>query len=45
MKRCARCREKKPRNQFWRNDAKRDGLQTYCIPCHKNQKLGPLRED
>ncbi|MFH8290608.1 endonuclease VII domain-containing protein [Streptomyces sp. NPDC018059] len=33
LKRCARCREFKPREAFASNRALRDGLQCYCRPC------------
>ncbi len=34
MKRCSRCREVKPNDEFVRNRSNKDGLGTYCKPCH-----------
>jgi hypothetical protein len=33
MKRCSRCGETKPREQFRLNATSHDGLQSYCKPC------------
>lgn len=35
MKRCPRCGETKPKQQFARNRSTRDGLGSYCLPCHR----------
>lgn len=34
-RRCARCREHKPRDQFNRDSYERDGLRIYCRPCDR----------
>jgi hypothetical protein len=34
VKRCPRCRRYKPFTDFPKNRASRDGLGTYCKPCH-----------
>lgn len=33
MKRCRKCGETKPRSEFHKNRAHKDGLQSYCKPC------------
>ena len=35
QKRCSRCEEEKPPDQFWKRSASRDGLHYMCIPCAK----------
>ena len=35
LKRCATCKEEKPRKEFYINRAKPDGRQYSCIPCQK----------
>lgn len=34
-KRCSRCRNRKPLDQFVKNAKSRDGLTHYCRPCKK----------
>ncbi len=34
-KRCSRCRNRKPLEQFVKNVKSRDGLNHYCRPCKK----------
>lgn len=34
VKRCPRCGETKPRDAFTRNPSNKDGLGSYCRPCH-----------
>lgn len=34
-KRCRRCEQDKPREDFYKSDMNRDGLGSYCKPCHK----------
>ena len=33
MKRCSKCEETKPRSEFHRNGARKDGLQSWCKGC------------
>lgn len=35
VKRCPRCGETKPKEQFARNRSSRDGLGSYCLSCHR----------
>src|SRR2546421_6650138 len=42
-KRCPNCRLVKPATEFPRNRATRDGLATYCKPCH-NQQMREIAE-
>ena len=32
---CCRCKHEKPAEQFYANKRMKDGLNTFCIPCHK----------
>ena len=34
-KHCRKCDEIKPYADFYKNKARKDGLQVYCKPCHK----------
>ncbi|MCB9757040.1 MAG: hypothetical protein H6753_01295 [Candidatus Omnitrophica bacterium] len=34
-KRCSRCRNRKPLEQFVKNNKSRDGLNHYCRPCKR----------
>lgn len=36
---CCKCQELKPKNEFHKNKAKKDGLSTYCKACNKNVAL------
>ena len=36
MKKCSKCSELKPKSLFYKNSSKKDGLQSYCITCVKN---------
>ncbi len=38
MKRCAKCGETKTLDGFAKNRVKKDGLQTYCRPCHNHSR-------
>ena len=39
MKKCSKCREMKPLNEFHKEKKSKDGLQGYCKPCrHKDGK-------
>lgn len=33
VKTCTRCQEEKPRSDFYKDSAKKDGLASYCKPC------------
>ena len=33
-KRCSRCQQVKDAQEFWKNVSAKDGLQSYCRPCH-----------
>jgi Recombination endonuclease VII len=35
MKKCYRCKETKPKDQFFKNKFQKDGLVGYCKPCHQ----------
>lgn len=35
LKKCSRCKKKKPRTEFYKNKAKGDGLKAYCKKCSK----------
>ena len=35
MKKCYRCKETKPKDQFFKNKSQKDGLVGYCKPCHQ----------
>jgi len=35
MKKCYRCKEIKPKDQFFKNKSQKDGLVGYCKPCHQ----------
>lgn len=35
LKRCPKCRETKPVEDFVRNRSTRDGIGAYCRPCHR----------
>jgi len=35
MKTCSRCGVRKSRSKFYKHPRSKDGLQSYCIPCHK----------
>jgi hypothetical protein len=37
-KRCAGCGDPKPLDEFRPNKSKRDGYQSYCIPCDKERQ-------
>ena len=48
MKLCTKCKAEKPRIEFSRNRANRDGLQGACKPCNRAQvaawaKVHPIR--
>lgn len=36
-KKCAHCKEVKPANQFYKQTSMKDGLNSYCKPCHKKK--------
>lgn len=38
MKKCHKCGETKLRDEFAKNSARKDGLQTYCKSCHSDSK-------
>ena len=38
MKKCSQCGEIKSPSEFWKRNAEKDGLDTYCIPCRKISK-------
>ena len=38
MKKCIQCGEIKSPSEFWKRNAEKDGLDTYCIPCRKISK-------
>lgn len=44
MKRCARCGETKPVDEFPRNKGRRDGYHSYCKPCHRKQNHEALEK-
>lgn len=54
LKRCSRCKEHKPRNEFYKNSTTKDGFGYYCKPCEaarvgiksidRNLKHAVLRE-
>ena len=41
-KKCPGCGQVKPRAEFWRNAANKDGLHVYCKPCHTLRKAKAL---
>lgn len=44
MKRCGNCGVEKPRSEFWKMAAAKDGLQTHCKPCIQ-EKLAVRRRN
>lgn len=38
-KHCARCKTTKPVNEFYKNVQRKDGLSTYCRPCHRDTNV------
>lgn len=45
MKRCKRCGETKPLDQFYKNKTGRDGLRPECKPCSSAQKKAWYRQN
>jgi hypothetical protein len=39
QKMCCRCKQEKPANQFYANKRMKDGLNTFCIECHKEDNI------
>lgn len=39
MKRCSKCKQEKPFNEFCKNKTKKDGLHTECKPCQREQNI------
>ena len=35
MKRCSKCRQRKPRSEFSKDRSRKDGLQNRCKPCNR----------
>lgn len=45
MKRCARCGEEKPLDDFWRETARLDGRRSYCKSCSREYVRDYKREN
>ena len=39
MKRCSHCGEELPESEFYRNETRRDGLDSYCKYCRKENSM------
>lgn len=39
MKRCSHCGEELPESEFYRNKTRRDGLDSYCKYCRKENSM------
>jgi len=45
MKHCTRCQTEKPRDQFYKSKANKDGLQTWCKSCTKQTQSESRKEN
>lgn len=45
MKKCSKCKQPKPIEDFYRNRYQKDGVDSYCKPCRKVYDLNYLKSD
>lgn len=45
MKQCCKCKTYKSTDEYYKNSRTRDGLNTYCIACHKADNIARKRQN